>query len=103
MFNNAMMKKAKQMQEKMKEAQEEISRLETEGSSGGVTVKMIAGKNIQEVSVSENVFDQKDKALLEKFIKEAVNDAADKADNFKKNEESYRWNENTRAVLINDF
>jgi DNA-binding protein YbaB len=44
MFNNAMMKKAKQMQEKMKDAQEEISRLETEGSSGGVTVKMIAGK-----------------------------------------------------------
>ena len=80
MFNNAMMKKAKQMQEKMKEAQEEISRLETEGSSGGVTVKMIAGKSIQEVNVSENLFDQKDKTLLEKFIKEAVNDAAEKAD-----------------------
>ncbi len=33
MFNNAMMKQAKKMQEKMKEAQEEIAKMETEGSS----------------------------------------------------------------------
>jgi|TARA_B100001105_G_C22398732_1_gene448111 DNA-binding YbaB/EbfC family protein len=80
MFNNAMMKQAKKMQEKMKEAQEEIAKMETQGSSGGVNVRMMGGKTIEEVSVSENLFEQKEKGLLEKFIREAVNDATSKAD-----------------------
>ena len=80
MFNNAMMKQAKKMQEKMKEAQEEIAKMETEGSSGGISIKMVGGKTIQEVTVSEKIFEQKDKSLLEKFIKDAVNDATNKAD-----------------------
>ena len=57
MFNNAMMKQAKKMQEKMKEAQEEIAKMETEGSSGGISIKMIGGKTIEEVTVSENIFE----------------------------------------------
>ena len=52
------------MQEKMKEAQEEIAKMETQGSSGGVNVRMIGGKTIEEVSVSENLFEQKEKGLL---------------------------------------
>jgi len=80
MFNNAMMKQAKKMQEKMKVAQEEISKMETEGSSGGIKIKMIGGKTIEEVEVSDKLFEQRDKALLEKFIKDAVNDATNKAD-----------------------
>ena len=56
MFNNAMMKQAKKMQEKMKIAQEEIAKMETEGSSGGIKVKMIGGKSIEEVEVSDKLF-----------------------------------------------
>ncbi len=41
MFNNAMMKQAKKMQEKMKIAQEEIAQMETEGSSGGIKIKLV--------------------------------------------------------------
>ena len=62
------------------EAQEEIAKMETEGSSGGIKVKMIGGKSIEEGEVSDKLFEQGDKALLEKFIKDAVNDAANKAD-----------------------
>ena len=80
MFNNAMMKQAKKMQEKMKVAQEEIAQMETEGSSGGIKIKMIGGKTIEEGEVSDKLFEQKDKSLLEKFIKDAVNDAWNKAD-----------------------
>ena len=80
MFNNAMMKQAKKMQEKMKVAQEEIAQMETEGSSGGIKIKMIGGKTIEEVEVSDKLFEQKDKSLLERFIRDAVNDASNKAD-----------------------
>ena len=47
MFNNAMMKQAKKMQEKMKLAQEEIAKMETEGSSGGIKIKLIGGKTVE--------------------------------------------------------
>ena len=80
MFNNAMMKQAKKMQEKMKIAQEEIAQMETEGSSGGIKVKMLGGKTIEEVEISDKLFEQKDKSLIERFIKDAVNDASNKAD-----------------------
>ena len=80
MINNAMMKQPKKMQEKMKVAQEEIAQMETEGSSGGIKIKMIGGKTIEEVEVSDKLFEQKDKSLLERFIKDAVNDASNKAD-----------------------
>ena len=80
MFNNAMMKQAKKMQQKMNVAQEEIAQMETEGSSGGIKIKMIGGKTIEEVEVSDKLFEQKDKSLLERFIKDAVNDASNKAD-----------------------
>ena len=80
MFNNAMMKQAKKMQEKMKIAQEEIAQMETEGSSGGIKIKMLGGKTIEEVEISDKLFEQKDKSHLEKFIKDAVNDASNKAD-----------------------
>ena len=78
MFNNAMMKQAKKMQEKMKIAQEEIAQMETEGSSGGIKIKMLGGKTIEEVEISDKLFEQKDKSLLERFIKDAVNDASNK-------------------------
>jgi len=68
------------MQEKMKVAQEEIAKMETEGSSGGIKVKLIGGKTVEEVEVSDKLFEQGDKSLLEKFIKDAVNDATNKAD-----------------------
>ena len=80
MFNNAMMKQAKKMQEKMKVAQEEIAKMETEGSSGGIKIKMLGGKTVEDVEISDKLFEQKDKSLLEKFIKDAVNDASNKAD-----------------------
>ena len=80
MFNNAMMKQAKKMQEKMKVAQEEIAKMETEGSSGGIKVKLIGGKTVEEVEVSDKLFQQGEKSVLEKFIKDAVNDATNKAD-----------------------
>ena len=49
MFNNAMMKQAKKMQEKMKIAQEEIAQMETEGSSGGI--KVLQSQKIQPYNI----------------------------------------------------
>ena len=60
MFNNAMMKQAKKMQEKMKIAQEEIAKMETEGSSGGIKIKMLGGKTVEDVEISDKLFEQKD-------------------------------------------
>ena len=51
-----MLSKAKAMQEKMKEAQEQIKKIEVEGMSGGNLVKVILGGDyeLKSIEISDN-------------------------------------------------
>ncbi|GIS48502.1 MAG: nucleoid-associated protein, YbaB/EbfC family [Gammaproteobacteria bacterium] len=80
MFNNAMMKQAKKMQEKMKVAQEEIAKMETEGSSGGIKVKLIGAKPLRKSKFQISCLNKVTNHFLKNFLKDAVNDATNKAD-----------------------
>ena len=53
---NDMLQKAKQMQEKMKEAQDEIKNIQVEGVSGGNLVKVILSGDyeLKSITISEN-------------------------------------------------
>ena len=53
---NDMLKKAKQMQQKMKEAQDEIKNIQVEGVSGGNLVKVIltGDYELKSIFISEN-------------------------------------------------
>tara|TARA_B100001057_G_scaffold488296_1_gene572407 strand:+ start:1731 stop:2051 length:321 start_codon:yes stop_codon:yes gene_type:complete len=53
---NDMLQKAKQMQEKMKEAQDEIKNIQVEGVSGGNLVKVVLSGDyeLKSITISEN-------------------------------------------------
>ena len=72
-----LMKKANQMQTRMKKLQEEFSTREFEGSSGGGSLKVkVDGDNlIKAIEVSDDVFQSGDKEMLEELILTATNQA----------------------------
>ncbi len=76
-----LMKKAQQMQEDMKKAQEELKNLEVEGQSGGGLVKIVmTGKHeVRKVHIEESLLNE-DKDMLEDLIAAALNDASNKVD-----------------------
>ena len=71
-----LMKQAQQMQENMKKAQDELSRVEVEGQSGAGMVKilMTCAHDVRRVSIDASVMD--DKEMLEDLVAAAFNDAA---------------------------
>jgi nucleoid-associated protein EbfC len=73
-----LMQQAQKMQENLKKAQEELARMETEGSAGAGMVKVImTGKHdLKRVTIDPSVMD--DKEMLEDLIAAAVNDAVRK-------------------------
>jgi DNA-binding YbaB/EbfC family protein len=75
------MKQAQAMQEKMKEAQEELARTEVEGSSGGglVKVTMTCRHDVRRVEIDDDLLGE-DKAVVEDLVAAAVNDAVRKAE-----------------------
>lgn len=77
----SLMKKAQQMQEDMKKAQEELKTLEVEGQSGGGLVKIVmTGKHeVRKVQIDESLL-KEDKDMLEDLIVAALNDASNKVD-----------------------
>lgn len=72
-----LMKQAQQMQERMKDVQAEIARLEVTGESGAglVKVTMTGRHEARRVSIDPSLFGD-DKEMLEDLIAAAINDAA---------------------------
>ena len=71
--------KAKKMQEKMKETQEVLKKIEVEGVSGGNAVKVIMNGEgeLKRVSLDENLL-KESKEIVEDLIVAAHNDAKSK-------------------------
>jgi hypothetical protein len=72
-----MMQQASQMQQQMKEAQEELAKETVEASAGGgmVTVKATGAGEIIEVKIAKEAIDPDDAEMLEDMILAAVNEA----------------------------
>ena len=79
MFNNAMMKQAKKMQEKMQEVKENLKNVEVEGVSGGNIVKVIlkGDYEMKSISIDQSAKKEKDE-IINDLIVAAYNDAKDK-------------------------
>tara|TARA_B100001123_G_C15010871_1_gene907506 strand:+ start:289 stop:612 length:324 start_codon:yes stop_codon:yes gene_type:complete len=79
---NDMMKKAQEMQSKMKEMQESLASLEVEGSSGGGVVKIVMNcKNeIKKIDIDPSIIKNDEKEVLEDLLMAAINDAKTKAE-----------------------
>jgi len=77
-----MMKKAQEMQAKLSGAQEELSRLEVEGQSGGGLVKIVlTGKGeMKSIHLDPSLLKPEDKEIAEDLIMAAFADAKTKAD-----------------------
>jgi DNA-binding YbaB/EbfC family protein len=77
-----LMKQAQQMQERVKQAQEELINMEVEGQAGSGMVKvlMTGQHQVKRISVDDSLL-QDDKEMLEDLLVLAVNDAVKKIEN----------------------
>ena len=77
-----MMKKAQAMQAKLQEAQEELSRVDVQGASGGgmVNVTMTAKGDLKGISIDPSLLTPSDKEVVEDLIVAAFSDAKAKAE-----------------------
>ncbi len=73
----ALMRQAKEMQEKLAEAQERVAAVEAEGRSGaGLVVARVGGKGeLRALSVDPSLLAPDEREVLEDLIVAAVNDA----------------------------
>ena len=73
---NDMLQRAKQMQQKMKEAQDEIKNIQVEGVSGGNLVKVIltGDYELKSISISENA-KKESQEIINDLIIAAYNNA----------------------------
>ena len=73
-----MLSKAKAMQEKMKEAQDQIKKIEVEGVAGGNLVKVIltGDYELKSIIISEEA-KKEDQEIINDLIKAAYNNAKD--------------------------
>ena len=71
-----LMKQAQEVQERMQEMQEELSRLEVTGESGAglVTVVMNGRHEVKRVSIDDSLLSE-DKTMIEDLLAAACNDA----------------------------
>ena len=76
-----LMQQAQKMQEKMQEAQEELARMEVEGSAGGgmVTVTMTGRHEVRRVAIDDSLMGD-DREMLEDLVTAACNDAVQKVE-----------------------
>ena len=73
-----MLSKAKEMQEKMKEAQDMIKKIEVEGESGGNLVKVIlTGEYELKSIIISDAAKQENQEIINDLIKAAYNNAKD--------------------------
>ena len=87
---NKMMKQVQQMQEKMKELQDELAERTVEATAGGGMVKATAtgGQEIVSISIAPAVIDPDDIDMLEDLVVAAVNEALRQAEDMVKEEMS---------------
>ncbi len=76
-----LMKQAQEMQEKMKQAQEDLAKLEVSGESGAGLVKitMTGRHDVKRVEIDNSLLSE-DKEMLEDLVAAAVNDAVRKVE-----------------------
>ena len=74
-----LLSQAKKMQEKMKETQEALKKIEVEGASGGNTVKVIMNGDgeLKKITIDEAIY-KESKEIFEDLIVAAHNDAKSK-------------------------
>jgi len=77
-----LMQQAQQMQQKVKELQDQLERLELVGSSGAGLVKVtVNGRNeTRRVEIDASLFKPEDKGVVEDLIVAAANDARAKVE-----------------------
>ena len=80
-MNKFMMSQVQKLQEKLAEAQQELSNTTVEASSGGgaVTVTMDGQQKIRSVKISPEVINSDDAELLEDLVLTAVREATSKS------------------------
>jgi DNA-binding YbaB/EbfC family protein len=80
-MNKFMFQQAQKLQAKLAEAQEELSNLTVEGSSGGGAVKvtMSGQQKIQSVEISPEAVNPEDVELLQDLVLTAVSEALTKS------------------------
>jgi len=80
-MNKLMFQQAQKLQAKLAEAQEELSNLTVEGSSGGGAVKvtMSGQQKIQSVEISPEAVNPEDVELLQDLVLTAVSEALAKS------------------------
>ena len=76
------MKQAQAMQQKVQAVQEELDRLEVEGSSGGGMVKVVltAKGQAKSLRIDPSLLDPDEAEIVEDLVVAALNDARQKAD-----------------------
>lgn len=74
-----LMQQAQRMQEQMKQAQEEIAKLEVTGNAGGgmVSVNMTGAHEVRRVQIDRKLFAD-DPEMAEDLVAAAINDAVNK-------------------------
>jgi DNA-binding YbaB/EbfC family protein len=77
-----MMKQAQQLQKKMAEAQEKLTSIEVEGTSGGGMVKVLATAKgeIKRIMIDDTLMSKEEKEMTEDLIVAAINDAKQKGE-----------------------
>ncbi|MFL5455794.1 MAG: YbaB/EbfC family nucleoid-associated protein [Myxococcales bacterium] len=76
------MKQAQAMQQKLKDAQDELENLEVDGAAGGgmVAVKITARGQVKSVQIDPSLLVADEKEILEDLLVAALNDARAKAE-----------------------
>ena len=79
-MDKSILRQAQQLQAKLAKAQEELSKLTVEASSGGGAVKVVLDghQKVQSVKISPEVIEAGDVELLEDLVMAAVNEAIGK-------------------------
>lgn len=76
----ALMQQAQEMQEKFRQAQEDLAKAEVQGEAGGGLVRVIMNgrREVLRLTIDKSLFQEEDKEILEDLVAAAVNDAVHK-------------------------
>lgn len=83
-----MMGKVKEVQEKMKAAQENLAQINVEGESGAGLVKAVVNgkKQLVSINIDSSLLNSQDKEMLQDLVVAAINMATEKADEMAREE-----------------
>lgn len=83
-----MMGKVKEVQEKMKAAQENLAQINVEGESGAGLIKAVVNgkKQLVSINIDPSLLNAQDKEMLQDLVVAAINMATEKADEMAREE-----------------